>query len=152
MKKIYFLLIVTILGLSMAYLSSDSGLSEKMELDRQVAVQKQLLKEQIEANQNLERHIVALQNHPEALETIARGQLGLVMPNETFVEVMDYRDIQVQPLQFEEVMIDPQLVSETNSDNHATSSEVDQGKSDFISAMDLPQANKTIPATLENTE
>lgn len=48
-------------------------------------IQNQLL---IEQNQQLREEIQALRNNPALLEEIAREQLGLIKPNETFYRII----------------------------------------------------------------
>ena len=92
MIKAYLFLLICILGLSGAYLSSDGGLSELKSIERQLQAQKALLTSQLKENQTLERNIVVLQNQSNAIETIARQQLGFIKSDEVFIEVVDYRD------------------------------------------------------------
>ena len=93
MLKVYLLFTVLAIGLISSLLSSNGGMSELMYLEQEIQKQKQVLNNQIHENQVLEKNIIVLQNKPEAIETIARGQLGLVKQGEVFVEVIDYRHI-----------------------------------------------------------
>ncbi|WP_130537406.1 FtsB family cell division protein [Thiomicrorhabdus indica] len=93
MLKIYVVFTVVALGLISSLLSSNGGVSELMYLEQEIQKQKQVLNQQIHENQILEKNIIVLQDKPEAIETIARSQLGLVKPGEVFVEVIDYRHI-----------------------------------------------------------
>lgn len=91
MIKLYVILGITSFLLITSLLSSKSGLSELMHLEKQILIQGESLKQQREANLALENQIIFLQSNPQAIETIARQQLGLVKSDETFVEIIDFR-------------------------------------------------------------
>lgn len=94
MLKVYVVFSILCLGLTASLLSSNGGLSELLYLEKEIKRQQEQLNQQILQNQALENHIVVLQNKPEAIETIAREQLGLVKPGEVFIEVIDYRNLE----------------------------------------------------------
>lgn len=115
MLKFYVILGVLGVSLVASFLSSDGGLSELLHLEKQIELQKDVLKEQTSINQALEKNIVILQSEPRAIESIAREQLGLVKPNEVFVEVVDYRDFEV-PVKKMSPSPDLQILEKTDAD------------------------------------
>lgn len=89
MKLFYSFLGLVSLALAIRLLSSDGGLGEYLEL------QKQLTEIQAEnqafekTNQLLQQEVQNLQSSTDAIETIARQKLGMIKENEVFVQVIE---------------------------------------------------------------
>lgn len=66
----------------------DSGAPEIEKLKKQIAEQKQENDALQQQNELLKKEIQALRKNPALLEELAREQLGLIKPNETFYRII----------------------------------------------------------------
>jgi cell division protein FtsB len=81
------LAVAVLLGLQYQYWLGDNGHFASKKLLTQVAEQQQLNDNQVTANNLLRTDVYDLKNGLEAVEEHARLDLGLIKPNETFVQV-----------------------------------------------------------------
>ena len=79
--------IAVLLGLQYQYWLGENGRFEHKELLTQIDKQQQLNDAQVSANHLLRTDVSDLKNGLEAVEEHARLDLGLIKPNETFVQV-----------------------------------------------------------------
>ncbi len=81
------LAVAVLLGLQYQYWLGGNGRVERNQLLTQIEAQKRLNGNQISANDLLRTDVHDLKNGLEAVEEHARLDLGLIKPNETFVQV-----------------------------------------------------------------
>lgn len=81
------LAVAVLLGLQYQYWLGGNGHFESKKLLAQINDQQQLNNNQISANNLLRTDVYDLKNGLEAVEEHARLDLGLIKPNETFVQV-----------------------------------------------------------------
>lgn len=79
--------IAVLMGLQYQYWLGENGRFEHNKLITQISSQQQLNDNQIGANNLLRTDVSDLKNGLEAVEEHARLDLGLIKPNETFVQV-----------------------------------------------------------------
>ena len=79
--------IAVLLGLQYQYWLGENGRFEHKELLTQIDKQQQLNDAQVSANHLPRTYVSDLKNGLEAVEEHARLDLGLIKPNETFVQV-----------------------------------------------------------------
>lgn len=76
-----------LLGLQYQYWLGENGRFERNTLQTQIEDQQRLNDNQVAANNLLRTDVYDLKNGLEAVEEHARLDLGLIKPNETFVQV-----------------------------------------------------------------
>ena len=81
------LAVAVLLGLQYQYWLGENGRFEHNELMTQTEEQQRLNENQVAANNLLRTDVYDLKNGLEAVEEHARLDLGLIKPNETFVQV-----------------------------------------------------------------
>lgn len=81
------LAVAVLLGLQYQYWLGENGRFEHNELMTQTEEQQRLNESQVAANNLLRTDVYDLKNGLEAVEEHARLDLGLIKPNETFVQV-----------------------------------------------------------------
>lgn len=81
------LAITVLLGLQYQYWLGGNGHAERNELLSQIEEQQRLNDTQVAANDLLRTDVHDLKNGLEAVEEHARLDLGLIKPNETFVQI-----------------------------------------------------------------
>lgn len=79
--------VAVLLGLQYQYWLGENGHFAHTELAAQIADQQQLNDSQVATNTLLRNDVHDLKNGLEAVEEHARLDLGLIKPNETFVQV-----------------------------------------------------------------
>lgn len=79
--------VAVLLGLQYQYWLGENGHFERKELLAQISEQQKLNDNQVAANNLLRTDVYDLKNGLEAVEEHARLDLGLIKPNETFVQV-----------------------------------------------------------------
>lgn len=88
MKWIIVVLLVLLLGLQAKLWFGDGSLSEVVQLSRELEIQKIRLQELEERNRLLEAQVIDLQEGLDAYEEKARNDLGMVKPDETFIQLI----------------------------------------------------------------
>lgn len=79
--------VAVLMGLQYQYWLGENGRFEHNKLGAQINSQQQLNDNQVSANNLLRTDVNDLKNGLEAVEEHARLDLGLIKPNETFVQV-----------------------------------------------------------------
>ncbi len=88
MKWIITILLVLLLGLQAKLWFGDGSLSEVVQLSKELEIQKIRLQELEERNRLLEAQVIDLQEGLDAYEEKARNDLGMVKPDETFIQLI----------------------------------------------------------------
>ena len=88
MKWIITILLVLLLGLQAKLWFGDGSLSEVVQLSKELELQKIRLQELEERNRLLEAQVIDLQEGLDAYEEKARNDLGMVKPDETFIQLI----------------------------------------------------------------
>ncbi|MGP4952261.1 FtsB family cell division protein [Psychrobacter sp. T6-1] len=79
--------VAVLMGLQYQYWLGENGRFEHSKLSAQINNQQQLNDNQVAANNLLRTDVSDLKNGLEAVEEHARLDLGLIKPNETFVQI-----------------------------------------------------------------
>lgn len=79
--------VLVFLGLQYQYWFGENGHFERKQLSAEIVKQEQKNDSQLFANELLKTDVYDLKNGLEAVEEHARLDLGLIKPNETFVQV-----------------------------------------------------------------
>lgn len=79
--------IIVLLGLQYQYWFGENGHFERKQLNAEIEKQQQQNDSQLLANELLKTDVYDLKNGLEAVEEHARLDLGLIKPNETFVQI-----------------------------------------------------------------
>jgi len=79
--------IIVLLGLQYQYWFGENGHFESKQLNAEIEKQQQQNDSQLLANELLKTDVYDLKNGLEAVEEHARLDLGLIKPNETFVQI-----------------------------------------------------------------
>ncbi|MBN2646494.1 MAG: septum formation initiator family protein [Thiotrichales bacterium] len=103
----YLLLFLSVVFL-FRLLAADGGLSQYVYAQAQLKEIKQSLAEQQAQNAALKQEVNALQGSTEAIESLARQVLGMVKPNEVFIEVIRVPAFSGQVLRPEDLEIQPE--------------------------------------------
>lgn len=90
------LAVVVLLGLQYQYWWGENGRFAHNELLSEIETQQRLNGNQLSENDLLRTDVNDLKNGLEAVEEHARLDLGLIKPNETFVQVSTASDIESQ--------------------------------------------------------
>lgn len=88
MKVIAAIFVVLICILQYRIWWGESGYTEIKQLKKQLIEQKQDNESLRTQNEILKKEIQALRNNPDSLEELAREQLGLIKPGETFYRII----------------------------------------------------------------
>ena len=88
MKILGIVFVVLIIILQYRIWMGDNGMPEIEKLELQITEQSEQNRLLQEQNEMLRKEIQALRKNPELLEEIAREQLGLIKPNETFYRII----------------------------------------------------------------
>ncbi len=88
MKWIITILLVLLLGLQAKLWFGDGSLSEVVQISKELELQKVRLQELEERNRLLEAQVIDLQEGLDAYEEKARNDLGMVKPEETFIQLI----------------------------------------------------------------
>lgn len=88
MKWLVAILLVLLLGLQFKLWFGDGSLSEVVQLSKELEKQKLRLKELEERNRLLEAQVLDLQKGLDAYEEKARNDLGMIKPNESFIQLI----------------------------------------------------------------
>ena len=89
MRLINAILVVLLLVLQFKLWFGDGGLRESWQIESAVIAQQQRNDELIDRNRTLAAEVHDLKSGTEALEERARSELGLVQPDEEFVQVVE---------------------------------------------------------------
>ncbi len=81
-------MLVLLLGLQAKLWFGDGSLSEVVQLSKELELQKIRLQELEERNRLLEAQVIDLQEGLDAYEEKARNDLGMVKPDETFIQLI----------------------------------------------------------------
>jgi len=88
MRLLIALLIIVFAGLQYRLWFGDGSLSEVVQLNTELELQKQKLRELEERNRKLEAQVLDLQNGLDAYEEKARNDLGMIKKGETFFQIV----------------------------------------------------------------
>ena len=88
MKWIITILLVLLIGLQAKLWFGDGSLSEVVQLSKELEKQKIRLQQLEERNRLLEAQVIDLQEGLDAYEEKARNDLGMVKPDETFIQLI----------------------------------------------------------------
>ncbi|MCY4051086.1 MAG: septum formation initiator family protein [Gammaproteobacteria bacterium] len=95
MKIINFSALVCVLGLAFVFLFGDNNYLELRKLESQLEKQ-QAENEVLKArNDKLLRQVMAFKGSDEAVEAIARSELGLIKEDEVFYQIVEIQDAEV---------------------------------------------------------
>ena len=81
-------MLVLLLGLQAKLWFGDGSLSEVVQISKELELQKVRLQELEERNRLLEAQVIDLQEGLDAYEEKARNDLGMVKPEETFIQLI----------------------------------------------------------------
>ena len=87
-RLLVIVLLITIVALQVRIWSADDGWAALQQLKHQVAVLDEQLKRQQQENAQLQQKIDAIRHDPQALEALARRDLGMLMPDEQFIRLI----------------------------------------------------------------
>ena len=88
MKILVGILIILLIGLQYKLWFGDGGLSEVVQLSKELDSQKEKLRLLEERNRILEAQVLDLQNGLDAYEEKARNDLGMIKQGETFIQLI----------------------------------------------------------------
>ena len=88
MKILIGILIILLIGLQYKLWFGDGGLSEVVQLSKELESQKEKLRLLEERNLILEAQVLDLQNGLDAYEEKARNDLGMIKQGETFIQLI----------------------------------------------------------------
>ncbi len=88
MKWLIVILLVILIGLQAKLWFGDGSLSEVVQLSQELEKQKIRLHELEERNRLLEAQVIDLQEGLDAYEEKARNDLGMVKPDESFIQLI----------------------------------------------------------------
>ena len=88
MKWLVVILLVLLIGLQFKLWFGDGSLSEVVQLSRELEKQKVKLKELEDRNRLLEAQVLDLQKGLDAYEEKARNDLGMIKPDESFIQLI----------------------------------------------------------------
>ena len=88
MKILIGILIIFLIGLQYKLWFGDGGLSEVVQLSKELDAQKEKLRLLEERNRILEAQVLDLQNGLDAYEEKARNDLGMIKQGETFIQLI----------------------------------------------------------------
>jgi cell division protein FtsB len=88
MKILVGILIILLIGLQYKLWFGDGGLSEVVQLSKELDSQKEKLRVLEERNRILEAQVLDLQNGLDAYEEKARNDLGMIKQGETFIQLI----------------------------------------------------------------
>ena len=88
MKILIAVLLVILVGLQYKLWFGDGSLSEVVQLNRELEIQKNKLQALEERNRILEAQVLDLQNGLDAFEEKARNDLGMIKQGETFIQLI----------------------------------------------------------------
>jgi cell division protein FtsB len=91
MKILLFILIVLLLVLQYHLWSHQGGIAESLHLKKLISQQIAQNNKQTEDNRRIVNKIHALKNEPDATEALAREQLGMIKPGETYYQFVERR-------------------------------------------------------------
>lgn len=89
MRLIQITLLVFIVVLQYRFWFAENGYLDHQRLERDIAQQQTRLKAQQQINANLQARVDDLKSGNDAIEELARQNLGLIKPGETFVLISD---------------------------------------------------------------
>jgi len=97
-------LLLSLLGLSLllgwlqyALWFGDNGLQEQGQLRQMLSEQQAVMDEKSQRNLFLLQEILALKNDPQAIQTRARMDLGMILPGEKVVQIVSPSNATVNP-------------------------------------------------------
>lgn len=88
MKILIGILVILLIGLQYKLWFGDGGLSEVVQLSKELDAQKEKLRLLEERNRVLEAQVLDLQNGLDAYEEKARNDLGMIKQGETFIQLI----------------------------------------------------------------
>ena len=89
MRGLLIVLVIILLLLQFRLWFGEGSISQKMELDRQLAVQKQQNEALKLRNRLIAKEVDSLKDNLDSIEEKARKDLGMIKDNETFYLVID---------------------------------------------------------------
>lgn len=92
MRLIQIALLLLILVLQYRYWFAENGYADKKRLEKEIAALQQEVKVQKATNDKLRARVDDLKSGNDAIEDLARQDLGLVKPGETYIIVVDEVD------------------------------------------------------------
>ena len=97
MRLLLVLLIVVLLGLQAAYWWGKGGRHELQHLEQAIANQHEELQQLQERNATLTAEVADLKQGLDAIEELARSDMGMVKSDEEFFRVVEPRDAPARP-------------------------------------------------------
>jgi cell division protein FtsB len=97
MRLLIAALVVLFLVLQYRLWFGDGSLSEVVQLSTELKAQKKKLKQLEERNRKLEAQVLDLQNGFDAYEERARNDLGMIKKGETFYQLVNPKNAEVEP-------------------------------------------------------
>jgi len=82
-------LVAFFLGLQFALWAGDKNLPELWRLQKTVAATSEVNATLVQRNQKLLAEVIDLKQGGETIETLARSELGLIKPGETFYQIIE---------------------------------------------------------------
>jgi cell division protein FtsB len=89
MRLVQLALLLLIALLQFKLWFADNGLADKKRLELEIAKQQQLITDQQQKNDTLQARVDDLKSGNDAVEELARQNLGLIKPGETFIIMVD---------------------------------------------------------------
>lgn len=97
MRLLLVLLLIVLLGLQYAYWWGKGGRHELRELEQEIAVQREQLQQLQERNATLTAEVADLKQGLDAIEELARSEMGMVRGDEEFLQVVEPREVTARP-------------------------------------------------------
>lgn len=88
MKYVWSVMLFLILGLQYRLWVGEGSFAEVWQLQESVTLQRDLNQQLVARNKQLDAEVLDLKNGVHAIEERARGELGMIGPNETFFMVV----------------------------------------------------------------
>ena len=85
MRLLQILLLLLIAVLQYRLWFADNGMTDKKRLQQEIAEQQSLIQQQQQKNHRLQARVNDLKAGNDAIEELARQNLGLIKPGETFI-------------------------------------------------------------------
>jgi cell division protein FtsB len=97
MRLLLVLLVVALVGLQYAYWWGKGGRIELRQLEREIAVQREELRQLQERNATLTAEVEDLQQGLDAIEELARSEMGMTKGDEEFLQVVEPQNAATRP-------------------------------------------------------
>ncbi len=94
-KIINYFSLVCVLGLALAFWLGDNNYLELRKLENQLKQQQAQNQELKARNDRLLRQVMAFKGSDDAVEAIARSELGLIKEDEVFYQIVEIQEVEI---------------------------------------------------------